>query len=150
MPDDTIPVQWTLRGAVVRLPGEIDAVNCEQVRIALNETLRAVPAVLVADMTCTTFCASDGLRVLMQAHRAAQRAESALRIAGMNPRIGRIVTLIGAGEILDVYPSTEAAFAGRHSPVDTEMSKLAAGALTTGMHLRRGRRREDSHGRPPA
>lgn len=108
---DSIPVQWTLRGMIVRLPDEIDATNNERVRIALADALEASPAVLVADMTLTTYCCSEGLRVLLRAHEAAERAGIPLRIAGVHDRVRRILVLTGTSELLDVYPSIEAAFA---------------------------------------
>lgn len=111
MPVDSIPVQWTLRGVVVRLPDEIDATNSGQVHIALTDALDAAPAILVADMTRTAYCCSEGLRVLIETHRAAQRAGTPLRIAGVSTRVGRILMLTGTNELLDVYASTEAALA---------------------------------------
>lgn len=113
---DSIPVQWTLRGAVVRLPDEIDHFNSEQVSIALKETLDAAPAVLVADMTHTTYCCSDGLRALLHTHHAAQQACIPMRIAGVHARVRRILVVTGTNEVLDVYPSTEAALAGEKVP----------------------------------
>lgn len=110
---DVIPVRWTLQGAVVRLPGEIDLTNSEQLRTALDETLNAAPAVLVADMSSTAYCCSEGLRILIMTHQAGQRAEIPLRIAGVQARVSRLLALTGATKVLDVYPSTEAALAGR-------------------------------------
>lgn len=111
MPADSIPLRWTLRGAVVRLPGEIDPTNSEQVHTALLDALNAAPAVLVADMTATTYCGWEGLRVLVNTHQAAQRAGIALRIAGVRTTVRRVLELTGATELLDVYPSTGAALA---------------------------------------
>lgn len=108
---DAIPVQWTLRGMVVRLPDEIDATNIEQISVALADALARTPAVLVADMTLTTYCCSEGLRTLLRTHQAAQRAGIPLRIAGVHPRVRRILMLTGTNEFLDVYPSIEAALA---------------------------------------
>lgn len=108
---DAIPIQWTLRGVVVTLPDEIDAANSELVHAALAGALNASPAVLVADMTGTTYCGSEGLHVLAGTHRAAQQAGIPLRIAGVHAMVHRILTLTGVNQLLDVYPSTEAAFA---------------------------------------
>lgn len=106
---DSIPVQWTLHGAVVRLPDELDPTNSEQVHTALIDTLNAGPSVLVADMTCTTQCGWDGLRVLVKTHQAAQRAGTPLRVAGMHTRARWLLALTGASELLDMYPTTDAA-----------------------------------------
>lgn len=111
MSADPISVQWTLRGVIVRLPDEIDAANSDQVHTALTGALDAAPAVLVADMTGTTYCCSMGLGVLIATHRAAQRAGVALRVAGVHSRVRRILTVTGADQLLDIYPDAEAALA---------------------------------------
>ena len=108
---DAIPVRWTLRGVIVGLPDEIDATNIEQVRAALADALDGAPAMLVADMTRTTYCCSEGLRTLLRTHQAAQQAGTPLRIAGVQPQVRRILMLTGTNEFLDVYPSIEAASA---------------------------------------
>ena len=111
MPADSIPIQWTLRGVVARLPDEIDATNSELVRGALREVLDSAPAVLVADMTLTTYCCSEGMQALVDVHQAAQRAGIPLRIAGLHPLVRRMLMLTGINELLDVYPSIDAALA---------------------------------------
>lgn len=111
MPVDSIPLQWTLRGAVLRLPDEIDVSNCEQVRSALSDVLDAAPAVLVADMIGTAYCCSEGVRLLIESHRAAEQAGIPLRMAGVHTRVRRILMLTGTYGLFDVYPSAEAALA---------------------------------------
>ena len=111
MAADSFPIQWTLRGAIVRLPDEIDTTNSELVRRALSQALDSAPAVLVADMTLTTYCCSEGMRALVNIHQAALRGGIPLRIAGVHPLVRRMLMLTGINELLDVYPSTDAAFA---------------------------------------
>lgn len=127
MPVNSIPIRWTLRGVVVGLPDEIDSTNSEQVGIALSDALDGVPAVLVADMTRTTYCCSEGLRVLLETHRAAELARTPFRIAGVHPRVRRMLMLTGANELFEVYPSTEAALtrtAARPTSTSTEAGGL--------------------------
>lgn len=108
---ESCPVRWAGRHAVATLPDEIDLLSSGQVRQALDHALAEGATVLVADMTETTFCASEGVRVLLDAHAAAGRAGAQLRIAGPGRRVRRILQLTGVGRVLDVYPSLEAALA---------------------------------------
>jgi anti-anti-sigma factor len=112
MPVEPVPIRWTLRGAVVTLPEEIDSANSELVHAALSNALTAAPAVLVADMARTTYCCSEGLRALLTVHQAARAADLPLRIAGaQHPMVSRMFMVSGASRILDVYPSAETALA---------------------------------------
>ena len=51
MPEDTCPVQWTGRQAVVRLPQDIDSSNAGQIRERLLWIINRGTQVLVADLT---------------------------------------------------------------------------------------------------
>ncbi|HEU5418900.1 MAG TPA: STAS domain-containing protein, partial [Streptosporangiaceae bacterium] len=65
---------------IVRLPGEIDIANADQVRTGLCAAAQPGVAVVIADMTATQFCDSCGVRSLLVAHDAADRAGAELRL----------------------------------------------------------------------
>jgi anti-sigma B factor antagonist len=115
---DSCPVRWAGHRAVVALPGEIDVTNSAQVSAALRQTLADGAVVLVADMTATTFCASDGVKALIDARAAAVAAGAQLRVAGVAPGsvVRRVLELTGADQLLDLYPSLDAALPGQRHP----------------------------------
>jgi anti-sigma B factor antagonist len=104
--------------ALVTLPAEIDIGNDGLVEDELTSALGDGVAVLVADGTRTTFCASAGMSVLIRAHRHTAAAGVQLRVVA-SPAVRRILELTSADQALDTYPSLAEALAGRHTPPST-------------------------------
>ncbi|HEY2576153.1 MAG TPA: STAS domain-containing protein [Streptosporangiaceae bacterium] len=115
MTADTCPVRWAGRQATVTLPAEIDILNGQLVRETLEQVLASEAAVVVADMTATTFCASEGLHILIRTHLQAAAGGVALRLAAPGPVVRRVMELTAADQVLDIYPSMEDALAGRRT-----------------------------------
>lgn len=99
--------------AVVTLPAEIDIVNDRQVDEELNSLLGAQrAAVLVADLTATRFCDSAGVAALVRAWKRASTLGIGLRVVvPAGGQVLRILQVLGADRILDVYSSLEEALA---------------------------------------
>jgi len=91
--------------AIVQLPAEIDAANAGLVEAALTSALASRPQVLIADGTKTTFCDSAGIATLIHAHRRAAATGAQLRVVITSPSVRRILEIIGANQLLLVYPS---------------------------------------------
>lgn len=71
-------------------------------RLAFIMALGAVPAVLVADMTRSVYCSSEGLRIPLAIHRAVGQAHTAFRIAAAHRSpVERLLTLTGVYALLD-------------------------------------------------
>src|ERR1700690_812349 len=112
---DSHPVAWAGRQAVITLPEEIDTTNSGQVHTVLLQTVDDGATALVADMTGTVFCASAGIQVLVNVHKAAVAAGAGLRVAVVSPMVRRVLELTGATHLLDIYPDLDAALAGAAS-----------------------------------
>ena len=65
---------------MVTLPTEIDAVNAGQISVALESAARHDAAVLIIDMSQTTFCDSAGVNAIIVAHHQAAAAGTQLRL----------------------------------------------------------------------
>jgi anti-sigma B factor antagonist len=103
--------------AVVALPAEIDAANVGLVEAALASALASRPMVLIADGTSTAFCDSSGIGSLVHAHRQAAAIGAQLRVVITTSQVRRILELIGADQLLQIYPSLPAAQAnGSYQP----------------------------------
>ena len=117
--------------AVVALPTEIDAANIGLVEAAMVSALASRPAVLIADGTETAFCDSSGVGALIGAHRQAAAAGAQLRVVITGSPVRRILKLIGADQLLLVYPSLSDAQADRSyepaspSAADPESREIA-------------------------
>jgi anti-sigma B factor antagonist len=103
-------IRWMGSLAVITMPAEIDAANADQVREALLSAARPDVPVLIIDMTGTTFCDSSGVHAVITAYRQAAETGTQLRLVATTVR--RIFTVIGADQLMPIYPAVEAAVAG--------------------------------------
>jgi anti-anti-sigma factor len=102
---------------VVALPTGIDAANIGLVEATVASALASKPTVLIADGTSTAFCDSSGIATLIHAHRQAAAAGAQLRVVITRPSVRRVLELIGADQLLLVYPSlTDAQANGSYQP----------------------------------
>jgi anti-sigma B factor antagonist len=100
---------------VIKLPGEIDMSNADQVHDILVHTLVDGPAVLIADAVRTMFCDSATITMLLRAHDRAAATGAQLRIAA-SPALRRVLELTGADSRLHVYPTVTAALTAPPHP----------------------------------
>jgi anti-sigma B factor antagonist len=111
MSGEQLPVTWSGRTAVVRLPAEIDLTGADVVREALLAALNQAALALIVDMTGTTFCDSSGITALARAARRATATGATLRLAATAPPVLRVLNLVGIDRIIDIYPTVDAALA---------------------------------------
>jgi anti-sigma B factor antagonist len=107
-------LRWVGQHAVVGMPAEIDVTNVEEIRQALlSAALSAAShdaAVLVIDMSGTTFCDSAGVQAIIATRKQAAASGTQLRLAATG--VLRILTLVGIDQLIPVYPTLEEALAG--------------------------------------
>ena len=108
MAEQSLPVRVVGGLAVITLPDEIDLLNVGQIQQELAELVGSRPGSLVVDMTQTRYCDSAGIATLVRVAKAARAAQVPLRIAVSDP-VTRIMRLLGAERVIDVYPSLAAA-----------------------------------------
>lgn len=93
------------------LPVDIDTVNAGSVGDLLAAAIVPGVDVVVADLTVTTFCDCAGVHSLLLAFRKASANSAELRLAVGSIAVVRILKLVGADEVLLVYPDLGAALA---------------------------------------
>jgi anti-sigma B factor antagonist len=111
---DAYPVLWIGQAAVVTLPVEIDITNADQVREDLLSVVNQGTALLVADMSKTTFCDSAGVGALVRAFRRAQASNCSMRLVVRTVAVQRVLAITGVDRLLDIYPSVAASLPGHH------------------------------------
>jgi anti-anti-sigma factor len=99
------------RSAVVVLPEDIDVLNADAVGELLVAAIVPGVAVVVADLTVTNFCDCAGINGLMLAYRKASASNAELRLAVRSLAVLRVLELVGADQVLRVYPDLDAALA---------------------------------------
>ena len=123
MSGEHYPVLWIGRIAVVSLPVEIDITNADQVREDLLSLLNQGAALLIADLSKTTFCDSAGISALARGFRRAEASRSDMHLVVSTPAVHRILALTGIDRLLDIYPSVAASLAA--SPVSGNATATA-------------------------
>ena len=111
MSEDTLPVQWTGRQAIVTLPEHIDASNAGQVREELLAVINRGAAVLIADMTATVSCDHGGADALVRAYQRGAVSGTQLRLVVTAPVVRRILEVNGLDRLISIYPDLESATA---------------------------------------
>jgi anti-anti-sigma factor len=116
MSGEHYPVLWIGRTAVVSLPAEIDITNADQVREDLLSVLNRGAALLIADLSKTTFCDSAGVSALARSFRRAEASQSEMRLVVSTLAVQRVLALTGIDRLLDIYPSVAASLAASPDP----------------------------------
>jgi anti-anti-sigma factor len=97
--------------AVVMLPDEIDVINADAVGERLVAAIVPGVAVVIADLTGTTFCDCAGVSALLLASRKARASNAELRLVVRSHIVLRILELLGADQVMPVYPDLGMALA---------------------------------------
>jgi anti-sigma B factor antagonist len=110
MTADDYEVRWIGRQAAVAMPAEIDVANADEIHRALVSAANLGAPVLIVDMSATTFCDSAGVQAIIAGHKQAAATDTQLRLVA--PAVMRILTLVGVGQLVPLYPTLEAALTG--------------------------------------
>ena len=112
MSQERYPVLWIGQVAVVTLPAEIDVTNADAVREELLSVLSQGTALLIADLSKTSFCDSAGVSALVRTFRRAASSESSMRLVVSTPAVQRVLSITGVDRLLETFPSVAASLAG--------------------------------------
>jgi anti-sigma B factor antagonist len=86
----------------VRLQGEIDVLNVDQVRVRLVEALESRPADVVVDLTDLSFIDSTGLGAIIFGFQRARDQGVGFRLAHPSRGVRQILVLSGVLEVVDL------------------------------------------------
>ena len=84
----------------VRLEGEIDCSNCDELTQILHKAVNDAPLNVVVDLGGVTFMDSSGLRCLLQAAEYASGRDGQLVVERASGIVRRVLALTGADEAL--------------------------------------------------
>jgi anti-anti-sigma factor len=111
MAEDTCPVRWTGRQAVVTLPECVDVSNADCAREQLLLAINRGAAVLIADMAATVSCDYAGTDALERAYQRAAANGADLRLVVIADVVRHVLNLSGLDRLVSVYPTLQAAVA---------------------------------------
>ncbi|SDJ55262.1 STAS domain-containing protein [Streptomyces indicus] len=99
------------RGTLLTLCGELDYEATGCVQEALRHVRLSAGERLVLDLSAVTFCDSNGVTLLVGAHRTARAQDADLAVTGLLPPVAKVLRITGLDTVLAVYGTPEEAFA---------------------------------------
>jgi anti-anti-sigma factor len=105
VPEEEFPVRWSDGTAVIGLPAEVDLTVADAAREAMLAALNQGAALLVVDMTATTFCDSSGIAAIVRAARRASAGGALVRVAAAEPAVLRVFSLVGIDRLIEIHPT---------------------------------------------
>jgi anti-anti-sigma factor len=106
----------TAARAVVTLPAEIDVSNADRIGEDLQAAFARGFAMVVADMTATTFCDARAIRALLLADTQAVARGAELRVVVPSARVLRLLAILELDCWFAIYPSLQDALAAAPAP----------------------------------
>jgi PAS domain S-box-containing protein len=131
MADEIGAVGWAGPVAVVPSPEHLNASGAAGMGDQIRAALRDGAAVLVADMSATSWCDRAGLDALIRAYQLAAVSQAELRLVVTGAAVGRLVSDAGLDRLVPVFGSVEAAMAapGPDGNAAPDAAALQAGVL---------------------
>ncbi len=97
---------------IISFPVEVDISNCDPLAAALIDAIRPGSAVVIADLSRTTFCDGAGIRCLLAAHDQAVGCGVELRAVIRSSAVWRLLVLLEGDQKLRVFPDMKAGLTG--------------------------------------
>jgi PAS domain-containing protein len=95
------------------LPEHIGESNAGQVRAALLSVIGRAPEALIVDMAATVSCDQAGAHAVARAYQRALVSHTEFRMVVTSGAVLRMLGMTGAGRLMPIYSSVEAALAPR-------------------------------------
>ncbi len=95
-------IERTPDATIVRLQGEIDVVNVDQVRVCLVEALEGRPGAIVVDLEKLSFIDSTGLGAIIFGFQRARDEGVQFRLAHPSRGVRQILVLSGLLEVVEL------------------------------------------------
>ncbi len=97
--------------SIVQLEGRVDSDTAPQLEEALAGLLEANCNKIVINLQAVEFLSSAGLRAIVRAYQAAQKAGGSVRLAAVPQSIEVILHTVGFDKMFSLYPTDQEAIA---------------------------------------
>ncbi len=94
---------------IIRPHGRLDAARSPALEQELRQHLAQGHNNLIVDMGATSYISSNGLRVLLAIHKAAQQNEGRLVLCSLSARLMEIFEMVGFDKVFEIYDERAAA-----------------------------------------
>src|SRR5690554_4831606 len=87
---------------IVQLEGEVDVYTASILKEALTPLTKQNNVEIIIDLSHVHYIDSTGLGIFIGTLKAANKAQSTLRINGANERISRLFSITGLDEVIEI------------------------------------------------
>ncbi len=94
---------------VVRPQGRLDAGHAPALEHELRQHFTHGENELIVDLSATTYISSNGLRVLLGAHKTAKQNGGGLKLCCLGSRLHEIFEMAGFDQVFEIYEDRDAA-----------------------------------------
>ena len=94
---------------VIKPQGRLDAARARPVEVELKQHLANGHIHFLIDLSDTRYISSNGLRVLLAAHKQANRSGGALKLCGLDARLTEIFEMAGFDRVFEIFSTREQA-----------------------------------------
>lgn len=100
---------------VLHVAGDLDVLTAPTLGTHLDVALSSAisTSVVIVDLSDVEFLSSAGISVLVETHRLTACTDLSLRVVAEGPVTSRPLHLMRLDEVIDLYPTVEAAVQGR-------------------------------------
>jgi anti-sigma B factor antagonist len=120
----TITIDQHQQATVIRLSGSADMAEANSLKNQLDQYPTAEHNNLVVDLSDLHFISSMGLGSLIQAHRQCQEGRGHLSLVSPQESVARVLKTTQLDQLFDIYPSVEAALAGKNKHLPEKSNEL--------------------------
>lgn len=97
---------------IVLFPAETDVTSSAALIEGLRSAFRPGVSLVIVDMSAAEFCDFSAIRVLIMANNQAACTGAELRVVLCSAAVRRVMELLGADQMLRLYPDMSAALTG--------------------------------------
>ena len=98
--------------SVLKVEGRVDSDSTPELERALTGLLEASCSKIVVNLQGVDFMSSAGLRAIVRASQASQKAGGGLRLAAVPENIESVMYTVGLNQMLESYPTEQEAISG--------------------------------------
>jgi len=99
------------RVTVAEVAGSIDALTADVLQETLEASIREGGVLLVLDLAAVEYTSSAGLGTILLLVKEARRSGGDVRLAGVRPRVSRVLEMTGFTSFMKLYPDAALAVA---------------------------------------
>ena len=94
-------------GRLIRIEGELDHDGCDEIKACLEEAMTGSAGSVTIDMAAVTFVSSQGIWMLLRAHKALKDEGRRLLMRDLRPHVYKVFDTVGIFHAIPDWNETD-------------------------------------------